>query len=132
MAVFTRVNGDSQAVVNVGDDITKNANSQIISTGIATPIDAFRVEFTGNARAELGTDGLVEKALRTISGNATVLAYQIDPSTGVAGDLGASLSVIVERSSWTGNAEIQTAIQTIGGGMASALVFDRGLKLSRQ
>lgn len=148
MAVFNRVNGDSQALVNVGDDITKNANSQIISLGIATPIEAYRVEVLGNLQAELGgpngsgVPGAVETILRTIAANATVLAYQVDAGTGAAGDLGAALSVIVERSGWTGNAAIQTAVRAAGTGgnagaygavtVTNALVFDRGLKLSRQ
>ena len=54
MAVFYRVNGDGQSVVNVGDQITKNANAQFISTGVATPLNAYRVEVLGNLQAELG------------------------------------------------------------------------------
>lgn len=131
MAEVTRVNGDAQAVVNVGS-FTKNANAQIISTGIATPLTALRVEFTGNARAELGVGGLVEKALRAISSNASILAYQVDAGTGVAGDQGAQLAVLVERSGWTSNAAIEAVVQAQGGGLASATVIDRGFKLSRQ
>lgn len=148
MAVFNRVNGDSQALVNVGDDITKNANSQIISLGIATPIDAYRVEVLGDLSAELkgpngsGVPGAVETILRTIAANATILAYQIDAGGAAVGELGAQMSVIVERSGWTGNAAIQTAVRAAGVAgnagaygavtVTNALVFDRGLKLSRQ
>lgn len=131
MAEVTRVNGDAQAVVNVGTN-TKNANSQIIATGVAGPLTAYRVEFTGNARAELGAGGLVEKALKAISSNASIVAYQIDAGSGAAGDLGAAISVLVERSGWTSNAAIEAVVQAQGGGLASATVIDRGFKLSRQ
>ena len=151
MAQFNRVNGGAQAVINVGDQITKNANAQFISTGVATPLNAYRIEVLGNLQAELGgpngsgIGGAVETLLRTVAANATVLAYQVDAGTGAAGDLGASLSVLVERSGWTSNAAVQTYIRSLGnpgdaGNIGSvgavtvtnALVFDRGFKLSRQ
>ncbi len=147
MAVFNRVNGDAQAVINVGDQITKNANAQLISTGVATPLNAYRVEVLGNLQAELGgpngsgVPGAVETILRTIAANATILAYQVDAGTGTAGDLGAALSVLVERSGWTGNAAVQTAVRAAGTGgnagaygavtVTNALVYDKGFKLAR-
>lgn len=147
MAVFNRVNGGAQSTINVGDQITPNANAQLISMGIATPLNAYRVEVLGNLQAELGgpnaegKEGAVSALLRNIAANATVLAYQIDVGSGAAGDLGAQLSVIVERSGWTSNAAVQTYIRAINGAnigaygtvtVTNALVFDRGLKLSRQ
>lgn len=147
MAVFYRVNGDGQSVVNVGDQITKNANAQLISTGVATPLNAYRVEVLGNLQAELGApnaegkEGAVSCLLRNIAANATVLAYQVDAGTAAAGDLGAQLSVLVERSGWTSNAAVQTYIRAVNGAnigaygtvtVTNALVFDRGFKLSRQ
>jgi hypothetical protein len=147
MAVFNRVNGGAQSTINVGDQITPNANAQLISMGIATPLNAYRVEVLGNLQAELGgpnaegKEGAVSALLRNIAANATVLAYQIDAGSGAAGDLGAQLSVIVERSGWTSNAAVQTYIRAINGAnigaygtvtVTNALVFDRGLKLSRQ
>lgn len=147
MAVFNRVNGGAQSTINVGDQITPNANAQLISMGIATPLNAYRVEVLGNLQAELGgpngegKEGAVSALLRNIAANSTVLAYQIDAGTGAAGDLGAALSVIVERSGWTSNAAVQTYIRAVNGAnigaygtvtVTNALVFDRGLKLSRQ
>ena len=151
MAQFNRVNGTAQAVVNVGDQITKNANAQFVVTGIATPLNAYRIEVLGNLGSELGgpnasgNPSAVDTLLKTVSANATVLAYQVDQGTGAAGDLGACLSVIVERSGWTSNAALQTYIRSLGNPgdagnigattavtVTNALVFDRGLKLSRQ
>lgn len=147
MAVFNRVNGGAQSTINVGDQITPNANAQLISMGIATPLNAYRVEVLGNLQAELGgpnadgKEGAVSALLRNIAANATVLAYQVDAGSGAAGDLGAQLSVIVERSGWTSNAAVQTYIRAVNGAnigaygtvtVTNALVFDRGLKLSRQ
>ena len=54
MAVFNRVNGDSQNVQNVGGDVTRNANSKIISTGVAGPLNVYNIEVVGNLAAELG------------------------------------------------------------------------------
>ena len=62
----TRVHGDSQAVVNVGDSITQNANAVIIDTGIASPVSAIKViAATGNLAAELGngTRGVLVDAM---------------------------------------------------------------------
>jgi hypothetical protein len=147
MAVFNRVNGGAQSTINVGDQITPNANAQLISMGIATPLNAYRVEVLGNLQAELGgpnaegKEGAVSCLLRNIAANATVLAYQIDPTTAAtAGALGAQMSVIVERSGWTSNAAIQTFIRAVNGAnigaygtvtVTNALVHDKGLKLQR-
>lgn len=112
----TRVSGDSQIVNNVGDSYTKNANAQIINTGISSPIQAYKITTLGataNLAAELGAPsgaGLtpaVDTLLKTISSNATVLAYQVDASGSTA-----QLSVITERSGWTA-ADLQTVIRTL-------------------
>ena len=69
MAGLTKVHGDSQVVVNVGDSLVQNANSVIINTGIASPIDAYNIQFVaGNIAGELrrgtnGTAGAVETLL---------------------------------------------------------------------
>lgn len=146
MAVFNRVNGGAQSTINVGDQITPNANAQLISMGIATPLNAYRVEVLGNLQAELGgpnaegKEGAVSCLLRNIAANATVLAYQIDPTAAVAGALGAQISVIVERSGWTSNAAVQTYIRAVNGAnigaygtvtVTNALVHDKGFKLQR-
>ena len=112
----TRVSGDSQLVNNIGDGYTKNANAQIINTGISSPIQAYKITTLGataNLAAELGAPsgaGLtpaVDTLLKTIASNATVLAYQVDASGSTA-----QLSVITERSGWTA-ADLQTVIRTL-------------------
>jgi len=118
MATVTKVNGDSQVVVNVGDSLSKNANAVIINTGIASPITAYKIGTfgaTANLAAELsrganGTEGAVEALIRTVSGNATVLAYQVD----TAGS-SAQLSVIVERSGWANDTALRDAIRAMLG-----------------
>jgi hypothetical protein len=118
MATVTRVNGDTQVVVNVGDSLSKNANAVIINNGIASPIKAYKIGTfgaTANLAAELsrgtnGTPGAVEALLGVISSNATVLAYQVD-----AAGSSAQLSVIVERSGWGSDADMQAAIRAMLG-----------------
>ena len=114
MAVVTKANGDTQAVVNVGT-VTKNANAVIINTGIASPITTYKITTLGataNLAAELrrgpnGAAGAVEKMLNVVAANATVLAYQVD-SVGST----AQLSVLVERSGWTnGTTDLQSCIR---------------------
>jgi len=111
-----RVSGDTQVVNNVGDSYTKNANAQIINTGINSPIQAYKITTLGavaNLAAELGApsgaglDPAVTTLLKTISSNATVLAYQVDAAGSTA-----QLSVITERSAWTA-ADLQTVIRTL-------------------
>jgi hypothetical protein len=121
MAVFNRVNGDSQVVVNVGDSLTKNANAVIINTGIASPISAIKIiAATGNLAAELGgpsgagVPGAVETLLKTIAGNATILAYQIDNNTA-----NVQLSCIVERSAWASDLALQTAVRALGSNIGA-------------
>jgi hypothetical protein len=121
MAVFNRVNGDSQVVVNVGDSLTKNANAVIINTGIASPISAIKIiAATGNLAAELGAPsgagvpGAVHTLLNTIAGNATILAYQVDNNTA-----NVQLSVIVERSAWASDLALQTAVRALGSNIGA-------------
>lgn len=110
-----RVHGSSQAVQNNGD-VTLNANAVIINTGINSPIQAYKITTLGataNLAAELGEpstagkDPAVHTLLKTISANATVLAYQVDANGSTA-----QLSVITERSGWTA-ADLQTVIRTL-------------------
>lgn len=111
----TRVSGDSAGVNNVGSG-KSYANAAIINTGIAAPITAYKVTtlgITANLAAELqppstaGKIGAVETLIKTISTNASVLAYQVD-SVGST----AQLSIITERSSWT-DADLQAQIRTL-------------------
>jgi hypothetical protein len=111
-----RVSGDSQIVTNVGEGTSKNANAVIINTGINSPIQAYKITTLGataNLAAELRGPSTAEKdpavhtLLKTISANATILAYQVDPQGSTA-----QLSVITERSAWTA-ADLQTVIRTL-------------------
>ena len=113
MAVFTRINGDAAGVVNV-DAGRAFANASVINTGIAAPLTAYNITFgagtTGNIAAELTTGGAVETALRCVSGNATVLAYQVDAAS--AGT--SQISVLVERTGWASDTSLTTALTALG------------------
>lgn len=111
-----RVSGDSQIVTNVGEGTSKNANAVIINTGINSPIQAYKITTLGataNLAAELKGPSTAEKdpavhtLLKTISANATILAYQVDPNGATA-----QLSVITERSGWSAS-DLQTVIRTL-------------------
>ena len=122
----TRVSGDTQLVNNVGDGYTKNANAQIINTGISSPILAIKLlAVTGNLAAELGAPsgagvaGAVSTILQTISANATILAYQVDNNTA-----NVQLSCIVERSGWGSDLQLQTAIRALGANIGSQGVIN--------
>ena len=114
MAGLTKVHGDSQVVVNVGDSLVQNANAVIINTGVASPIDAYNIQFVaGNIAGELrrgtnGTAGAVETLLSAVAGNATVVAYQADLGATAANS---QVSVILERSSWESAAAMQIALR---------------------
>jgi hypothetical protein len=117
-----KVSGDTQVVNNVGDSYTKNANAQIINTGISSPIQAYKITtlgVTANLAAELGApsaagvEPAVTTLLKTISENATILAYQVDASGSTA-----QLSVITERSSWAA-ADLQVAVRALGGNIGA-------------
>ena len=113
----TRVSGDSQLVNNIGDGFTKNANAQIINTGISSPIQAYKITtlgITANLANELkgpsgaGLDPAVTTLLKTIASNATVLAYQVDAAGATA-----QLSVITERSGWDSDTSLQNVIRAL-------------------
>lgn len=111
----TRVNGDAAGVNNV-DAGRSFANASIINTGIASPIQAYKIGtlgVTANLAAELQVGGAVETMLKLIAANATVLAYQVD-SAGSS----AQLSVITERSSWT-DADLQAQLRAFGGNIGA-------------
>jgi hypothetical protein len=120
MATVTKVNGDSQVVVNVGDSLTKNANATIINTGISSPLKAYKVAFsvlTANLAAELGAPngsgvpGAVETVLNTLSSNATILAYQIDAATVGSGTQ--QISILAERAAMSA-ADFTTILNAAG------------------
>jgi hypothetical protein len=113
MPGVTKVHGDSNLVVNVGDVLTQNANAVIINTGISSPLSAYSFQFVaGNIAGELsrgtdGTAGAVETLLNAIAANASVLAYQVDIPVAA----NSQVSVLLERSSWTSAAAMQVALR---------------------
>jgi hypothetical protein len=119
MAVFTRINGDAGGVMNSGDS-RQFANAVIINTGIAAPLVAYKITggTNGNLAAELTVGGAVETILRIVSGNATVLAYQVDTAQ--------QLSVLVERSGWSSDTALQTAIRQTTAGDGSGNIGATG------
>ena len=126
MATVTRSNGDSQVVVNVGDSLTRNANAIVINTGISSPISAIKIlAVTGNLAAELGAPsgagvtGAVQTLLNTIADKASILAYQVDNNTA-----NVQLSVLVERSAWSSDLALQTAIRALGSNIGSQGVIN--------
>ena len=114
MPGVTKVHGDSNLVVNVGDVLTQNANAVIINTGISSPLSAYSFQFVaGNIAGELsrgtdGTAGAVETLLNAIAANASVLAYQVDIPVAA----NSQVSVLLERSSWTTAAAMQVALRS--------------------
>ena len=125
----TRVSGDSQLVVNVGDGYTRNANAQIINTGIASPIIAYKITTLGataNLAAELkgpsgaGVTGAVDTLLKIVSSNASILAYQVDASGSTA-----QLSVIVERSGWDADTSLRDSIRALGVTLAHTVTYSQ-------
>ena len=114
MPGVTKVHGDSNLVVNVGDVLTQNANAVIINTGISSPLSAYSFQFVaGNIAGELsrgtnGTPGAVETLLEALAANASVLAYQVDVPVAA----NSQVSVLLERSSWTTAAAMQVALRS--------------------
>lgn len=110
-----KVHGNSAGLNNL-ENGQSFANAVIINTGIAPPIQAYKITTLGataNLAAELGEPspaglvGAVETLIKTISTNASILAYQVDSNGSTA-----QLSVITERSGWSA-ADLQTVIRTL-------------------
>jgi len=129
MAEFTRTNGDSGGINNVGSG-RAFANATVINTGIGSPITAYKIAGiiptgggAGNLAAELGgpngsgVPGAVETILRIVAGQASVLAYQTDSNQ--------QLSLIVERSSWS-DATLQAAVRATTAGDGAGNIGSRG------
>ena len=129
MAEFTRANGNSAGVTNVGSG-RAFANASIINTGIGSPITAYKIAGiiptgggAGNLAAELGDftssgkPGAVETILRIVAGQASVLAYQTDSNQ--------QLSLIVERSGWS-DATLQAAVRATTAGDGAGNIGSRG------
>ena len=117
----TKVHGNSAGLNNL-EGGQSFANAVIINTGIAPPIQAYKITALGataNLAAELGDPspagvvGAVETLIKTISTNASVLAYQVDSNGSTA-----QLSIITERSGWSA-ADLQTAIRSLGANIGA-------------
>ena len=116
-----KVHGNSAGLNNI-EGGQSFANAVVINTGIAPPITAYKITALGataNLAAELGEPsgagvvGAVETLLKTVSANASVLAYQVDSAGSTA-----QLSLIVERSGWS-DADLQTAVRALGANIGA-------------
>lgn len=97
MAIVTRVNGDAKGVVNVDFD-------SMVATGLTKRPTAYKITAPSMA-AESGVGGAVEAIIRVLTQRATIVMYQVDTTT---------LSVLVEATGWTNDAELEDAIQAMG------------------
>jgi len=118
MAVFTRVNGNSQVVTSVGNvSLSTQANSGnvIISTGIGKPIQVYGISGNGvSFTSEFGTGGAIEAIMQQLSTNCTILAYQVSVAVGQSsGNANGLLSVIVEDNQYTATT-LQADIRALG------------------
>ena len=117
MAVFTRVNGNSQVVTSVGNvSLSTQANSGnvIISTGIGKPIQVYGISGNGvSFTSEFGTGGAIEAIMQQLSTNCTILAYQVSVAVGQSsGNANGLLSVIVEDNQYTAST-LQTDLRLL-------------------
>ena len=134
MAVFTRVNGTSQAVVHVdiADRPSQASTGIIISTGIGKHPTMFKIDADTRVLSDqLGSGGAVETILRVIATNAVIIAYQVE---GSGSD---EMRVLCEASSWNNGStayDLQLAIRAIGTtgspaiSLATATVTEVGFK----
>lgn len=129
MAIFARINGDANGVVNqdVGINPRTNDLDVLISTGGKRPTMFKIVADTGvSFNAEMGAGGAVEAVLRLISTQATIVAYQV--TTGSQGQM----SVLCESTGWATDTVLRDAIRlltVIGAGpisMASSTCSSSG------
>lgn len=123
MAEVTRVHGNAEGVVNF--DV-----APLVATGLTKRPTAFKIVDAGllNAATERATGGVLEAIMRVLSTKATVVMYQLDVG---------QVSVLVEATGWTNDAELQAAIVAIGAvgtpavDMAGAVVTSTaGFKLA--
>lgn len=132
MAIFARINGDANGVVNQDVNLNPRTNDLdiIISTGGKRPTMFKIIGDTGvSFNAEMGAGGAVEAVLRLISTQATIIAYQV--TTGSQGQM----SVLCESTGWTSDTVLRDAIRaltSIGAGpitmAASTCVSTGGIK----
>ena len=111
MAIFARINGDANGVVNqdVGINPRTNDLDIVISTGIGKHPTMYKIiGDTGvSFNAEMGAGGAVEAILRLISTQATIIAYQV--TTGTQGQM----SVLCESTGWSSDTVLRDAIRAL-------------------
>ena len=105
MAIFQRVNGDSQGIVNY--DISLNGVSsvgKIIANAIGKHPTCFKVIGGATFNTEMGVGGAVETLLRVIQTASTTNMYQVDAT---------QVSILVEATGFPTDAALQAVIQAI-------------------
>ena len=136
MAIFARINGDANGVVNQDVNLNPRTNDLdiVISTGSKRPT-MFKIGTASpvSLDAEMGAGGAVEAVLRLVSTQATIIAYQVSTNAGGV----SQISLLVESTGWTSDTVLRDAIRaltSIGAGpisMAnSTCVSTGGLKVA--
>lgn len=120
MANVQRVNGNANGIVNY--DISLSGVSsvgKIISNGIGRHPTCYKIVAPATLVGEMGVEGKVELAIRTIQIAASTLAYQVDA---------AQLSVMVDATGWL-DADLETALVAVLGA-GTTCVSTGGFKLA--
>lgn len=118
MAIFTRTAGDALPVVNVdtGLKASPDTTGVIIAPGLTKTPTAIKIVLANSQvfnATEMNTGGAVEKILRSIGIDNTIVMYQVEA--------GAQMSVLVESTDNT--AAAITRIQSLGNVGLAANVF---------
>ena len=126
MAIFTRVNGDANGVVNVDVAAHGGGIGSIVSTGVGKHISIFKLDTgTVDISGQTGVGGAVEAVLRTVATQSTVIAYQVE------NDNSGEMRVVVEATGFDA-AGLQAAVRALGtvngASLASTTVTAVGLK----
>jgi len=140
MATIYRVNGNVGAVGDIYGQGFAGATTQVSASFIGKAPLAVGIRVAGatgqtNLQAEAGVNGAVEGILKSITGNSTILAYQLEPGTT------GNLSVLLEGASSLAASDIQAIIRGGGNGAgwygnttavdaSQTLVTNYGFKLS--
>ena len=106
MAIVDRVHGDAQKV-------TYTDMGAMVAPGIGKYPVAVKVTLA--AAGDQGVGANVESALRIIAVKASLLVYQVN---------GTKLSVLLEASGWTDDAEMLAALGALASAVSSAGGFE--------
>lgn len=140
MAILYRTNGNVGSVGDVYGGGFAGATTQVSASFIGKQLLAVGVRVVGaggpaNLQAEASVNGAVEGILKAVTGNSTILAYQLEPGTT------GNLSLLLEGASNLSSTDIQNIIRGGGNGAgwygntngidaSSSLVTNYGFKLS--